>query len=172
MVNYDSLGKAPLNDTALSRQQKLYGGSRFTSYTSTFYQVPEHISCQVISLWMQASYGINLLCLFTTHLSPLIVFILKCNTFYMPCWQILHQAQHNPCHPQRANRFQFCRDLNLQYFRVYHQWYGAVILVDMRLKHLVSYKIPCSVNEQGMRGGHQSPANQPPYPLNFSTRMR
>jgi len=32
MVKHDSLEKAPLNDEALSRQQKLYGGSRFTPY--------------------------------------------------------------------------------------------------------------------------------------------
>jgi len=32
MVKHDSLNKAPLNDQALSRQQKLYGGSGFTSY--------------------------------------------------------------------------------------------------------------------------------------------
>jgi len=31
MVKHDSLDKAPLNDKALSRQQKLYCGSRFTS---------------------------------------------------------------------------------------------------------------------------------------------
>ena len=31
MVEHDSLDKAPLND-ALSRQQKLYGGSSFTSH--------------------------------------------------------------------------------------------------------------------------------------------
>jgi len=31
MVKHDSLDKALLND-ALSREQKLYGGSRFTSY--------------------------------------------------------------------------------------------------------------------------------------------
>jgi len=33
MVKHDSLNKAPLNDEALSRQQKFYIGSRFTSYT-------------------------------------------------------------------------------------------------------------------------------------------
>jgi len=32
MVKHDSLDKAPLNDEALRRQQKLYGGSRFTPY--------------------------------------------------------------------------------------------------------------------------------------------
>jgi len=32
MVKHDILDKAPLNDEALSRQQKLYGGSRLTSY--------------------------------------------------------------------------------------------------------------------------------------------
>jgi len=32
MVKHDSLDKAPLNDEALSRQQKLYSGSRFTSH--------------------------------------------------------------------------------------------------------------------------------------------
>ena len=32
MVKHDSLDKAPLNNEALSRQQKLYSGSRFTSY--------------------------------------------------------------------------------------------------------------------------------------------
>jgi len=31
-VKHDSLDKAPLNDEALRRQQKVYGGSRFTSY--------------------------------------------------------------------------------------------------------------------------------------------
>jgi len=31
MVKHDSLDKAPLNDEAPSRQQKLYGESRFTS---------------------------------------------------------------------------------------------------------------------------------------------
>jgi len=29
----------------------------------TFHHVPENINCQVISLWMQASYAIKLLCL-------------------------------------------------------------------------------------------------------------
>jgi hypothetical protein len=32
MVKHDSLDKTPLNDEALGKQQKLYGGSRFTSY--------------------------------------------------------------------------------------------------------------------------------------------
>jgi len=32
MIKHDSLDKAPLNDEALSRQQKLYGGSRLTTY--------------------------------------------------------------------------------------------------------------------------------------------
>jgi len=32
VVKYDSLDKAPLNNKALSRQQKFNGGSRFTSY--------------------------------------------------------------------------------------------------------------------------------------------
>jgi len=32
MIKQDSLDKATLNDEALSRQQKLYGGSGFTSY--------------------------------------------------------------------------------------------------------------------------------------------
>jgi len=32
MVKHDSLDKAPLNDEALSRPQKLYCRSRFTSY--------------------------------------------------------------------------------------------------------------------------------------------
>jgi len=32
MIKHDSLDKAPVNDEALSRQQKLYGGSRFTSH--------------------------------------------------------------------------------------------------------------------------------------------
>jgi len=32
MVKHDSFHKAPLNDESLSRLQKLYGGSRFTSY--------------------------------------------------------------------------------------------------------------------------------------------
>jgi len=32
IVKHDSFDKAPLNDDALSRQQKLDGGSRFTSY--------------------------------------------------------------------------------------------------------------------------------------------
>ena len=31
MIKHDSLDKAPVNDEALSRQKKLYGGSRFTS---------------------------------------------------------------------------------------------------------------------------------------------
>jgi hypothetical protein len=31
MVKHDSLDKAPLNDEALSRQQKLYNGSRYLS---------------------------------------------------------------------------------------------------------------------------------------------
>jgi len=31
MVKHDNLAKAPLNNEALSRQQKLYCGSRFTS---------------------------------------------------------------------------------------------------------------------------------------------
>jgi len=32
MVKHDSLDKAPLNEEALRRQQKLYDGSRFTLY--------------------------------------------------------------------------------------------------------------------------------------------
>jgi len=32
VVKHDSLNKAQLNDEALSRQQKLYGGSRFISH--------------------------------------------------------------------------------------------------------------------------------------------
>jgi len=32
MVKHDSLDKAPLNDEVLSRQQKLYSVSRFTSH--------------------------------------------------------------------------------------------------------------------------------------------
>ena len=32
MVIHDSLEKAPLNYETLSKKQKLYGGSRFTSY--------------------------------------------------------------------------------------------------------------------------------------------
>jgi len=32
MVKHDSVDKAPLNDEALNRQQKLYGGGRFTSH--------------------------------------------------------------------------------------------------------------------------------------------
>jgi len=33
IVKHDTLDKAPLNDDALSKEQKLYGGSRFTSHT-------------------------------------------------------------------------------------------------------------------------------------------
>ena len=32
MVKHESLDKAPLNDEALSKQQKLYGGGRFATY--------------------------------------------------------------------------------------------------------------------------------------------
>jgi hypothetical protein len=32
MVKHDSLDKAPLNDEVISREQKLYGGNRLTSY--------------------------------------------------------------------------------------------------------------------------------------------
>jgi len=32
MVKHDSLDKAPLNDEALRRQEKLYGGNSFTSH--------------------------------------------------------------------------------------------------------------------------------------------
>jgi len=32
MVKHDSLDKAPLNNKVLRRQQKLYGGNRFTSH--------------------------------------------------------------------------------------------------------------------------------------------
>jgi hypothetical protein len=60
MVKHDSLDKAPLNDEALSRQQKFYGGSRFTS-KCTFHHVPEHRSFQVITQQMQACYAIKLL---------------------------------------------------------------------------------------------------------------
>jgi len=45
MVKHDSLDKAPLTDEDLSRQQKLYGWNRFTSYKVYFYHVPEHRRC-------------------------------------------------------------------------------------------------------------------------------
>jgi len=61
MVKHDSLDKAPLNDEALSKQQKLYDWNRFTSYKVYFYDVPEHRICQVIFQWMQACYAIKLL---------------------------------------------------------------------------------------------------------------
>jgi len=32
MIKHENLDKAPLNDEALSRQQKLYGGSSFTTH--------------------------------------------------------------------------------------------------------------------------------------------
>jgi len=47
MVKHDSMDKAPLNDEALRRPQKLYGASRFTSHKVYFCHVPEHRSCEV-----------------------------------------------------------------------------------------------------------------------------
>ena len=41
MVKHDSLDKAPLNDEALSRQQKLYGRSRFTSHKAYLLSCPQ-----------------------------------------------------------------------------------------------------------------------------------
>jgi len=41
MVQHDSLGKAPLNDEALIRQQKLYSGSRFISYKVYLLSCPQ-----------------------------------------------------------------------------------------------------------------------------------
>jgi hypothetical protein len=40
MVKHDSFHKAPLYDESLSRQQKLYGGSRFTSYKEYLLSCP------------------------------------------------------------------------------------------------------------------------------------
>jgi hypothetical protein len=45
MVKHDSLDKAPLNYEALSRQQKLYGESKFTSYK--VYLLPSSLSMEV-----------------------------------------------------------------------------------------------------------------------------
>jgi len=173
MVKHDSLDKAPLNDEAPSREQKLYGGSKLTSYKVYLLscpwaqKLPGDIPVDAGLLWNKVAVDNCLL-----YTPPLIVFILKCNTLYMPCWHILHQAQHNPCHPQQAKGFQFCGYSN---FIILSTASSRIHWGDSswsRLKHLVSYKIPCAVNEQGMRGGHQSLANKPSYPFNFSRRMR
>jgi hypothetical protein len=37
MVKHDSLDKASLNGEALRRQEKLYGGNKFTSYKDKAY---------------------------------------------------------------------------------------------------------------------------------------
>jgi len=39
-VKHDTLDKSPLNDEALSRQERLYTGSRFTSYKAYLLSCP------------------------------------------------------------------------------------------------------------------------------------
>jgi hypothetical protein len=41
IIKHDSLDKAPLNDAALSRQQKFYTGSRFKSYKVYLLSCPQ-----------------------------------------------------------------------------------------------------------------------------------
>ena len=134
----------------------------------TFYHVPEHRSCQVISQWMQvvmqsSSCGQ----LFTIHLSPPVVFILKCNTLYMPCWQIPHQVQHNTMSSSAGKRIPILRGLKFIILSTASSRIRWSKSRWLRLKHLVSYKISCAANEQGMQGGHQSPAYKPSYPFKF-----
>jgi len=115
---------------------------------------------------MQAGYATKLLWI-TVYYAPVTsVSILKCNTLYMSCWQILHQAQHNQCHPQQR-RIPILRGLK---FIIFSSASSRIHWSDSswsRLKHLLSYKIPCATNEHGMRGGHQSPAYKPSFLLIF-----
>jgi len=60
VVKNDSLDKEPLNDEALDSKSSTVGaGLHHTK--CTFYHVPEHGSCEVISQWMQACYAVTLL---------------------------------------------------------------------------------------------------------------
>ena len=76
MVKNDSLDKAPLNDEALSRQQKLYGGGRFTSHTvyllsfTLAQKLPGDIPVDAVLLHNKAAVGNCLLytCHFCFHI--------------------------------------------------------------------------------------------------------
>ena len=157
--------KARLNDESLSRQQKLYSGSRFTSYRVYLpscpwaQKLPHDIPVDAGLLCNKITVGNCLL--YTCHL--LIVFLTKCNTLYMPCWQILHHhfTRYNTMSSSAGKQIPILLRLKFVIFSTESssiRWSGSSW---SRLKHLVSYKIPCVWNKPAMRRGHQSPAYKP-----------
>jgi len=111
MVKHDSFDKAPLDDDALSRQQKLNSGSRFTSYKVYLLSCP----------WAQKLPGnipgdSGLLCnkdamgnclLNTCHLSLYSYW----NATHFICLADRYFTKHNAMSSSEGNGFQFCRDL-------------------------------------------------------------
>ena len=84
MVKHASLDKAPLNDGAISRQKSSMVGEGSHHTKCTFYNVPKHRSCQMMSERMKAGYAIKLLWVIVYYAPVTSVFILNYNTLYMP----------------------------------------------------------------------------------------
>jgi len=161
MVKHDSLDKAPLNDEALSRPQKLYGGSRFTSYKVYFYHVLDHNSCLVIPQWMQACYAIKLPWAIVCY-TPI-----TSNCFHIEMQHTLYTLLSDTSldiaqsmSSLEGKQIPILRGLKFIIIVSSRLWWNDSNC--SRLKHLVSYKIPCAANEQGVREGHQSPTYKPP----------
>ena len=96
IVKHDSLDKAPLNDEALSRPQKLYSKSRFTSY-----------KVYLLSQWTQACHAIKLPWVIVCY-TPI-----TSNCFHTEMGSILEQCVHRFPRWRRANRqsiLLICRD--------------------------------------------------------------
>ena len=151
MVKLDNLDTAPLNDEALGRQQKLYSERRFTTYKAYLSSYP----------WAQKLPGdiavdAGLLCnKATIHQSPIIVFTLKSNTLYMPCWHTSPSTTQSMS-SSAGKRIPILRGLK---FIIFSNVSSRICWSDSswsRLKHLLNYKTPRAANEKGMRGRHQS----------------
>ena len=159
MVKHDSLDKAPLNDEALSRQQKLYSGSRFISHKVYL------LSCT----WARKLPGDNpvdagLLCNNAT-VGNCVLYAYNFQLFSY--WNVTHFICLADRYFTKHNKYMSSlvgkRILILQglKFIIFSTASSRIRRSDSSwsgLKHLVSYKIPCASNEQGKWEGHQSPA--------------
>jgi len=129
----------------------------------TFYHVLDHNSCLVISQWMQACYAIQLPWVIVCY-TPI-----TSNCFHIEMQHTLYALLSDTSldttqsmSSLEGKQIPILWGLKFIIFSTVSSrlwWNGSSC---SRLKHLVSYKIPCAANEQGVREGHQSPAYKPP----------
>jgi len=138
----------------------------------TFYQVPEHISCQVITQWMQASYVIKLwwVIVYYTPITSNCFHIEMLHTLYA----LLTDTWPGTTHSMSSSAGKWIPILWGLKFIIFSTASSRIrwsVWGWSRLKHLVCYKIPCASNEEDKRG-HQLPAYKPSHTFNSSKKMR